>query len=65
MLAERERNILTYPAKYGNASFRFTCNQHLNVSDVKQEDIHAIDAILQQFGILQPIEQRYRCVEMQ
>lgn len=40
-------------AKTGKANFRFTCNQNVILSDIKQDDKEMIDAILQQFNIIQ------------
>ena len=39
-------------AKSGKAQFRFTCNQNIIVSDIKEEDKAAIENILQQYGVI-------------
>lgn len=38
-------------AKTGKVNFRFTCNQNLIVSDVREEDKAEIDQILKEYGI--------------
>lgn len=43
-------------AKTGKANFRFTCNQNVILADIKEEDKQAIDAILEQFNIIQHTE---------
>jgi sulfite reductase (NADPH) hemoprotein beta-component len=39
-------------AKTGKANFRFTCNQNLIVSDVKESDKAEINEILERFGVI-------------
>jgi sulfite reductase (NADPH) hemoprotein beta-component len=43
-------------AKTGKASFRFTCNQNVIISDVQEADKEFIHGILDQFGIIQHTE---------
>lgn len=50
------KTALLEVAKTGRANFRFTCNQNVILSDIKQDDKEAIDAILQQFNIIQHTE---------
>jgi len=40
-------------AASGKAQFRFTCNQNIIISDIKAEDKNEIEAVLQQYGIIQ------------
>ncbi|MDE3236012.1 MAG: assimilatory sulfite reductase (NADPH) hemoprotein subunit [Bacteroidota bacterium] len=40
-------------AKTGKANFRFTCNQNVIVSDVKEEDKATVHQILQEFNVIQ------------
>jgi sulfite reductase (NADPH) hemoprotein beta-component len=44
-------------ARTGNANFRFTCNQNLIVSDVKEENKAAITDILERFGVVKQTEE--------
>ncbi len=46
------KTALLEVAKTGKANFRFTCNQNLILSDIREADKAAIDAILKQFGVL-------------
>ena len=39
-------------AKTGKANFRFTCNQNLILSDIKEEDKNPVNNLLEQFGVL-------------
>lgn len=50
------KTALLEVAKTGKANFRFTCNQNVILSDIKQEDKATIDNILQQFKIIQHTE---------
>lgn len=50
------KTALLEVAKTGKANFRFTCNQNVILSDIKQEDKEAIDSVLHQFNILQHTE---------
>jgi sulfite reductase (NADPH) hemoprotein beta-component len=43
-------------AKTGLVNFRFTCNQHLIVADVKGENKEQINALLQQYGLIEHTE---------
>jgi len=43
-------------AKTGKANFRFTCNQNVIVSDIKEEDKATIQAVLEQYGVFQHTE---------
>jgi sulfite reductase (NADPH) hemoprotein beta-component len=43
-------------AKTGNANFRFTCNQNVIISDIKDEHKAAIQEILERFGIVKHTE---------
>ena len=45
------KSALLEIAKTGKANFRFTCNQNLIISDVKQADKESIDDILTKFAI--------------
>lgn len=40
-------------AQTGKANFRFTCNQNLILSDIREEDKATLNQILDQYGILQ------------
>ena len=40
-------------AKTGKANFRFTCNQNVILSDIKEEDKQQVHEILEQFNIIQ------------
>lgn len=39
-------------AESGKANFRFTCNQNLILSDIKENDKEEIESILQEYGII-------------
>ena len=39
-------------AKTGKANFRFTCNQNLILSDIKEEDKQIVNDILENFGVV-------------
>jgi len=39
-------------AKTGKANFRFTCNQNLILSDIQEADKAAVQAVLEQYGII-------------
>ena len=43
-------------AKTGNANFRFTCNQNVIISDIKNEHKAPIQEILERFGIVKHTE---------
>lgn len=43
-------------ARTGQANFRFTCNQNVIISDVKETDKAAIHSILEEFGIARHTE---------
>ncbi len=43
-------------ARTGKANFRFTCNQNLIVSDVREADKAAITEILERFGVVKQTE---------
>jgi sulfite reductase (NADPH) hemoprotein beta-component len=45
------KSALLAVAQTGKANFRFTCNQNVIVSDVKEEDKKEIDALLGSFGV--------------
>jgi sulfite reductase (NADPH) hemoprotein beta-component len=47
----RLKTALLEIAKTGKATFRFTCNQNVIVSDIRQEDKNSIDSILSAFGV--------------
>jgi sulfite reductase (NADPH) hemoprotein beta-component len=46
------KSALLEVAKTGKANFRFTCNQNVIISDVKEADKDVINEILQRFSIL-------------
>lgn len=46
------KTALLEVAKTGKANFRFTCNQNVIISDIDPKDKKAIEAILEQFGII-------------
>ncbi len=48
----RIKSALLEIAKAGKANFRFTCTQNLIISDVKEEDKNAINAILAEYGVI-------------
>jgi sulfite reductase (NADPH) hemoprotein beta-component len=50
------KSALLAVAKTGKASFRFTCNQNVIVSDVTEADKGSIQDILTEFGIIQHTE---------
>ena len=47
------KSALLDVAKTGKVTFRFTTNQNVIISDVLQKDKEAIDAILEQYNIIQ------------
>jgi len=50
------KTALLEVAKTGKANFRFTCNQNVIVSDVKEEDKTLINSILEEFGVVKLTE---------
>ena len=50
------KTALLEVAKTGKANFRFTCNQNVIVSDVKEEDKVLINSILEEFGVVKLTE---------
>jgi sulfite reductase (NADPH) hemoprotein beta-component len=50
------RSALLEIAKTGKANFRFTCNQNVIVSDVKETDKKLVQEILDRFGIISQTE---------
>ena len=50
------KTALLEVAKTGKANFRFTCNQNVIVSDVKEEDKALINSILEEFGVVKLTE---------
>jgi sulfite reductase (NADPH) hemoprotein beta-component len=50
------KTALLEVAKTGKANFRFTCNQNVILSDILPADKKAVEAILQQFGIIEHTE---------
>lgn len=50
------KTALLEVAKTGKANFRFTCNQNVILADIKEEDKEAVNAILEQFKIIQHTE---------
>lgn len=50
------KSALLEVAHCGKANFRFTCNQNVIISDVKQEDKKTIEAILDTYGVIQLTE---------
>ncbi len=46
------KTALLEVAKTGKASFRFTCNQNLILSDIKEDDKESIIAILENYNII-------------
>ena len=47
------KSALLEVAKTGKANFRFTCNQNLILSDIKEEDKKLVNEILERFRIIQ------------
>jgi len=50
------KTALLEVAKTGKANFRFTCNQNVILSDIKEEDKALINDILERFNIVQHTE---------
>jgi sulfite reductase (NADPH) hemoprotein beta-component len=50
------KSALLEVAKTGKANFRFTCNQNVILSDIKQKDKKVIQRILERFRIIQHTE---------
>ena len=47
------KSALLEVARTGKANFRFTCNQNLILSDIKEEDKKVVNEILERFRIIQ------------
>ncbi len=46
------KTALLLIAESGKANFRFTCNQNLILSDIKEEDKASVEAILESYGLI-------------
>lgn len=46
------KTALLEVAKTGKANYRFTCNQHVILSDISDTDKPAVEAILEKFGVI-------------
>jgi sulfite reductase (NADPH) hemoprotein beta-component len=54
------KTALLLIAESGKANFRFTCNQNLILSDIKEEDKASVEAILESYGLIAHTENASR-----